>query len=106
MENLGRLLATLERTGQADNTVFIFTSDNGGLATAEGSPTEWHRACLRARPRCVWGEGAATSLFAGPGVVAPGTTCQVSITSPDFYPTLLEMAGFEPIPEQRVDGVA
>jgi len=38
-ENIGRLLAAVEEAGQAENTVVIFTSDNGGLATAEGSPT-------------------------------------------------------------------
>ncbi len=38
-ENIGRLLQALEDCGKADNTVVLFTSDNGGLATAEGSPT-------------------------------------------------------------------
>ena len=37
-KSIGRLLDTLERTDPAENTVIIFTSDNGGLATAEGSP--------------------------------------------------------------------
>ena len=37
--NIGRLLLALEQSGQAENTIVIFTSDNGGLATAEGSPT-------------------------------------------------------------------
>ncbi len=37
--NIGRVLDALRETGQLDNTVVIFTSDNGGLATAEGSPT-------------------------------------------------------------------
>jgi len=104
-ENLGRLLATLERTGQADNTVFIFTSDNGGLATAEGSPTS--NAPLSEGKGWMYEGGTREPLIIRwPGVVAPGTTCQVPITSPDFYPTLLEMAGLEPIPEQHVDGVS
>jgi len=38
-ENVGRLLAAVEESGEAENTLVIFTSDNGGLATAEGSPT-------------------------------------------------------------------
>ena len=37
--NIGRLLRALEESGQAENTVVIFTSDNGGLSTSEGSPT-------------------------------------------------------------------
>lgn len=38
-ENIGRLLQAVEDAGEADNTIVIFTSDNGGLATSEGSPT-------------------------------------------------------------------
>ncbi len=37
--NIGKVLDALERSGQAENTIVIFFSDNGGLATAEGSPT-------------------------------------------------------------------
>jgi len=37
--NIGRLLQALEESGKAQETIVIFTSDNGGLATAEGSPT-------------------------------------------------------------------
>jgi len=41
-----------------------------------------------------------------PGVVEPGSTCGVPVTSPDFYPTLLEIAGIPLKPEQHVDGVS
>ena len=41
-----------------------------------------------------------------PGKVAPGSTCTTSITSPDFYPTLLEIAGLPLQPEQHCDGVS
>ncbi|MEO3806851.1 sulfatase-like hydrolase/transferase [Nonomuraea sp. B1E8] len=37
--NIGRLLDALDRTGDAEDTIVVFTSDNGGLSTAEGSPT-------------------------------------------------------------------
>jgi arylsulfatase A-like enzyme len=37
--NIGRLVAALEASGKLDDTLIIFTSDNGGLSTAEGSPT-------------------------------------------------------------------
>jgi len=104
-ENIGRLLEILESTGQADNTVVIFTSDNGGLATAEGSPTS--NAPLSEGKGWMY-EGGTREPFIvrWPGVVRQGATCSVPITSPDFYPTLLEMAGLPLRPEQHVDGVS
>jgi arylsulfatase A-like enzyme len=103
-ENVGRLLDALERTGQAENTVVVFTSDNGGLATAEGSPTS--NAPLSEGKGWMYEGGTREPLIVRwPGVVEPGSACSVPVTSPDFYPTLLEMAGLDPLPEQHVDGL-
>ena len=41
-----------------------------------------------------------------PGVTDPGSTCDTAVTSTDFYPTMLEMAGLELRPEQHPDGVS
>jgi len=102
-ENVGRLLDALERTGQEKNTVVVFTSDNGGLATAEGSPTS--NAPLSEGKGWMYEGGTREPLIVRwPGVVKPGSTCSVPVTSPDFYPTLLEMAGLDP--EQPCDGVS
>ena len=38
-ENIGRIIDELKRLGLYENTIIIFTSDNGGLSTSEGSPT-------------------------------------------------------------------
>jgi len=104
-ENIGRLLDTLDRTGQVENTVVIFTSDNGGLATAEGSPT--CNAPLSEGKGWTYEGGTREPLIIRwPGVVKPGTTCEVPITSPDFYPTLLQIAGLPLKPEQHVDGIS
>jgi arylsulfatase A-like enzyme len=104
-ENIGRLLKILENTGQADNTVVIFTSDNGGLATAETSPTS--NAPLSEGKGWMYEGGTREPLIVRwPGVVKPGSTCSVPVTSPDFYPTFLEMAGLPLKPEQHVDGVS
>jgi arylsulfatase A-like enzyme len=102
-ENIGRLLASIEETGQADNTVVIFTSDNGGLATAESSPT--CNAPLAEGKGWMYEGGTREPLLVRwPGVTRDGAICDVPTTSPDFYPTLLEMAGLEPIPVQHCDG--
>lgn len=104
-ENIGRLLARLDETGIADDTVVIFTSDNGGLATAEGSPT--CNAPLSEGKGWMYEGGTREPLLIRcPGMTAPGSRCGVPVTSPDFYPTLLELAGVPPRPEQHVDGVS
>jgi len=104
-ENIGRLLKAVEDAGETDNTIVIFTSDNGGLATAEGSPT--CNAPLSEGKGWMYEGGTREPLFVRwPSVVKPGSVCPVPVTSTDFYPTLLEMAGLDPIPDQHVDGVS
>ena len=96
--NIGRLLQTLQDEGLADDTLVVFTSDNGGLATAEGSPT-----C-----NAPWSEGKGWNAEGGtracqimryPRMITPGATCQAPVTSTDFYPTFLALAGLPPRPE-------
>ena len=103
--NIGRVLEALARTGQAQDTVVIFTSDNGGLATAEGSPTS--NAPLSEGKGWMYEGGTREPLIVRwPGVVAPGSRCAAPVTSTDFYPTMLEMAGLDPLPEQHCDGLS
>ena len=104
-ENIGRLLDALERSGKAENTIVFFTSDNGGLATAEGSPTS--NLPLSEGKGWMYEGGTREPLIVKwPGVVEPGSSCSVPVTSTDFYPTLLEAVGLDPIPEQHCDGVS
>ena len=104
-ENIGRLLAAIEAAGEADNTIVIFTSDNGGEATAEGSPT--CNAPLAEGKGWMYEGGTREPLLVRwPGVTPPGSRCSTPVTSPDFYPTLLEAAGLPLRPEQHVDGVS
>jgi len=104
-ENIGRVLDALDETGKADDTLVVFTSDNGGLATAEGSPT--CNAPLAEGKGWMYEGGTREPLIVRwPGRVAAGSRCQTPVTSPDFYPTLLEAAGLPPRPEQHVDGVS
>jgi arylsulfatase A-like enzyme len=102
--NIGRLLAALEESGQADDTIVIFTSDNGGLATAESSPT--CNAPLHEGKGWMYEGGTREPLLVRwPRVAAPGAT-STPVTSPDFYPTLLEAVGIAPLPAQHVDGAS
>ena len=104
-ENIGRLMKTLEEQGLADDTMIVFTSDNGGLATAEGSPT--CNAPLAEGKGWMYEGGTREPLIVKlPGVTKPDSFCDVPVTSPDFYPTLLEIAGLDPLPQQHTDGTS
>ncbi len=104
-ENVGKVLDTIEELGIAENTVIFFTSDNGGLATSEGSPT--CNAPLSEGKGWMYEGGTREPLLVKwPRVVAPGSTSHANVTSPDFYPTLLEIARLPLMPTQHVDGVS
>ncbi len=97
--NIGRLLAAID-----GNTLVVFTSDNGGLLTAAGSPTT--NAPLLNGKGWLYEGGTRVPLIARwPGRVKPGTRSDVVVTSPDFYPTFLAAAGVTVPSEQPVDGV-
>lgn len=102
-QNIGRLLRTLDERGLTENTVIIFTSDNGGLATSEGSPT-CNAPLSEGKGWMYEGGTREPLLIRWPGRIVPGRRCEEPVTSPDFYPTMLEMAGLDLLPEQHVDG--
>jgi arylsulfatase A-like enzyme len=102
---VGKVLAKLDELGLAQNTLVIFTSDNGGLSTSEGWPTANHP--LRAGKGWVYEGGIREPLLVRwPGMVKPGTVIGAPVSSPDFYPTLLEVAGAKPQHDQVLDGVS
>ena len=102
-ENMGRLLDALKRTGKFDNTVVVFTSDNGGLATSEGSPT--CNAPLAEGKGWMYEGGTREPLIIRlPGRIAAATVCDTPVISTDFYPTFLELAGLPLMPQQHCDG--
>jgi arylsulfatase A len=95
-QNVGRVMETLERLGLDENTVVIFTSDNGGnrRATAplrDGKGTLYEGG-IRV-PTCVWGPG-----------IAKGIVNDEPILGLDFYPTMLQLAGVESNTDHVLDG--
>ena len=105
-KSVGRVMKKLEDMGIADNTIVIFMSDNGGLAsTGEGSPTS--NLPLRAGKGWLYEGGIREPyLIKWPGKTKPGSQCSVPVTSTDFYPTMLEMAGIPQKSEQHQDGLS
>lgn len=102
---VGRVLAAIEKAGLAERTVVVFMSDNGGLATSEGHPTS--NLPLRAGKGWPYEGGVREPMFIkAPGVAKAGSVCGTPVTSTDFYPTLLELAGLPLRPKQHVDGMS
>ncbi|MFM7056708.1 MAG: sulfatase [Planctomycetota bacterium] len=97
-QNVGRLLETLDRLHLTDNTLIIFTSDNGGTNT--------YTPPLRGGKGALYEGGIRVPLVvAGAGVRSPGRTVDVPVASIDWYPTLLELAGIQ-APGQVLDGAS
>ncbi|MCO8125257.1 sulfatase [Stieleria sp. TO1_6] len=107
-DSLGRIVNAIRTAGIENNTAIILTSDHGGLSTRG---VDNHRALATSNMPLRQGKG---SIFEGgtrvplivkwPGKVRPGTTSEVQVNGTDHYPTLLDIAGATPRPEQHVDG--
>jgi len=100
--SVASILEALRETGRADNTLIIFTSDNGGLSTKPCTSN----LPLRAGKGWAYEGGIRVPLIAHwPEKIEAGLETAVPVTSMDFYPTLLAFAGLEPRPKQHQDGV-
>ena len=104
-ENIGRLLGALDDLGIGEDTLVLFTSDNGGLATSEGSPT-CNAPLAEGKGWMYEGGTREPWIVRWPGVIEAGSVCHAPVSSPDVYPTFLEAAGLEPLPHQHADGAS
>lgn len=103
--NVGRILDLLEKLGLAENTIVVFTSDNGGLSTSEGWPTS--NLPLRVGKGWLYEGGTRVPLLLRwPGRIPAGRTSHVPAVSTDFFPTILDAAGLPLRPRQHLDGVS
>jgi len=102
---VGKVLAAVDRAGLAARTIIVFTSDNGGLSTSEGHPTS--NLPFRAGKGWLYEGGIREPwIMVVPGVTRPGAVCDTPVTSTDFFPTLLELAGLPLRPECHRDGIS
>jgi arylsulfatase A-like enzyme len=103
-ENIGRLLTRLGDLRLDKKTVIIFTSDNGGLSTSEGSPT--CNSPLRAGKGWLYEGGIRVPLIIKyPGKTKPGTIIRSPVSSIDYFPTIAEIADAE-TGNVNIDGVS
>jgi arylsulfatase A-like enzyme len=105
-DSVGIVLDKLKELGLDQNTIVVFTSDNGGVSIAKG---ESYTSVLPFR-------GGKGSDFEGgirvpffiqaPGITKPGSVNPTPVIGTDIYPTLLELAGIPFKSEQHLDGVS
>ena len=86
-DGVGNLLEALQQSGQLEDTVVIFTSDQGFAWGQHGSKEKWmpYRSNL-----------CAPLIFSAPGKIEPGTLCRVPVNGVDITSTIHAIAGIEP----------
>ncbi|QDT13284.1 sulfatase [Planctomycetes bacterium K23_9] len=102
---VGRVMDALDELGLGDNTIVIFTSDNGGVSSGDAFATS--NLPLRGGKGRQWEGGIREPFYIRyPSVAPAGSTCDTPVTGADFYPTILELCGLPSRPKQHVDGVS
>jgi len=103
-ENVGRIVSKIKELGILDETIIIFTSDNGGLSTKKSVGPTCNLPLRAGKGWCYEGGIRVPLIIHAPGVTKGGTTSSQPVTSMDFFPTILELAGLKKEPENHVDG--
>lgn len=97
-QNVGRILTELEQLGLRENTLIVFTSDNGGIRSiATQDP-------LRAGKGSYYEGGIrVATTISWPGIIQAGTQNETPIVNLDYFPTFMDILGIEK-PEKLLDG--
>jgi len=99
-DGIGKVMAALKKSGKAENTLVIFTSDNGGLLRVganngplNGGKQQMYEGGIRVPMCAVW-----------PGHIKPGTKSNRIALTMDLFPTICDVAGV-PV-DHEIDGVS
>ena len=102
---VGKVLQGIDDLGLRNNTVVMFMSDNGGLSTSEGHPTS--NLPLRAGKGWIYEGGIREPMIVRwPGVTDPGSETSQYVSSVDFFPTILDIAGIKVPSDVKLDGMS
>lgn len=94
-QSVGRIVQQLEASGLSDDTIVIFTSDNGGLTQRYGKHDGFteNTPLRRGKGSAYEGGVRVPTIVKAPGLTQPGSTCDTPIMTIDYYPTVLDLAG-------------
>lgn len=105
-ENVGRLVDALRSRGLEDNTIIVFTSDNGGLSTGQKGTMPACNLPLRAGKAWLYEGGIREPLLVSyPPAIKPGLRLAEPVVSTDIFPTVLGLADLPLLPKQHLDGM-
>jgi arylsulfatase A-like enzyme len=108
-QSVGRILAKLEQRNLADNTLVIFTSDNGGYVNEHRGVRVTGNTPLRSGKGSLYEGGIRIPLIIHhPGVTRPGSTSDEPVITTDFYPTLLDATAMTGNPDhnKKLEGLS
>lgn len=111
-KSLGDLLDWLDANDEADNTIVIFMSDNGGLASEpewrDGASHTQNSPLRSGKGSLLEGGIREPMIIRWPGKTQPGTRIDQYLMIEDFYPSILEMAGLdsEAYENEEIDGIS
>ncbi|OIP84151.1 MAG: sulfatase [Porphyromonadaceae bacterium CG2_30_38_12] len=102
-ENVGKVIAELKRLGLYENTLIVFTSDNGGVSTGEGYATS--NLPLKGGKGFMYEGGIREPLIAvWKNHIASGVKSKTVVSTVDFYPTFLEVTKTTKPNDATLDG--
>jgi len=108
-ENVGRIMQFLEENGFTENTLVVFTSDNGGLLLRGGTDpgfirASWNHPLREGKGTLYEGGLRIPAIVRWPGHIDGGWQSDEIIISTDLYPTLAEAAGLDT--DHEIEGVS
>ena len=113
---VGRIVATLDKLGKREQTLLVFTSDNGGSDSPNNDrkypadnypegPLPGNNKPLRGKKGDLYEGGIRVpTLINWPGKLKPGQQCQAPVHISDWMPTFCALAGYQPSKDLLWDG--
>jgi len=105
-EGVGKIVEKLRKEGILNNTLIIFTSDNGGLGLDEMGPTPSSMFPLRKWKGHIYEGGIRIpAIISWPGKISEGITSDLVFSTIDYLPTICELTGIKDLPG-NIDGIS
>ncbi|WP_111709775.1 sulfatase family protein [Lutibacter citreus] len=104
-EQVGRIVETLKKTNQLDNTIIFFCSDNGPEGGKASGRTAGTTNGLRGRKRSLYEGGVRVPAFAvWPGIIRENTESSTVMSTLDYLPTIQNIVNYDMPDNRPIDG--